>query len=563
MSTLWHDVRYAARSLAAGRGFTVVALATLALGIGANATIFSFVDALFLRPLPVRDAHEVVHVGQTVRGSADTRSLSLVDFAYYRARSGSFAELAAHYPGSPLHLVIDGLPRSTIGSVVTASYFTVLGIRPALGRFFVASEDSTAGRDAVVVIGHALWQQAYGGASDVIGKRVQINGTPFTIVGVAPEGFRGVVAGMASSDVWLPSATFDVGYRYCNAFERGCTIVQMLGRLAPGVTVERAQAELDVLARQLATAYPETNRGLGVRVSPARGATVQSGQPQLVAVLVGAVAVVLLIACANLSGLLLARGLRRRREIAVRLALGATRGRLVRLLLTESVLLAVGGGVLGVGVAGWGKELLQSMYATNYAGTPINLELTIGWEVIAWTFALSVLAGVASGLVPALQGRRADVQSVLREEGTGAGGGVTRPRLRSALVVSQVALSVALLIGAGLLLRSVQQLLRGPGFDPGRVVVLRLRPSLVDYDAAKAWAFQREVIRRLGALPGVESASTSEGLPMFDFGTRVDVSVPGGDSPRPADTLQVLSNRVGDGYFATLGARLLDGREFT
>jgi predicted permease len=569
MSTLWHDVRHAARSLAATRGFTYVALVTLALGIGANATIFSLVDAIFLRPLPppVRDAQAIVHVSETRVGRTELFPLSLPDFAYYRARSRAFAELAAHYPSAPLHLVVGETPRAVVGSVVTASYFRVLGIRPALGRLFVAGEDSLRTRDPVVVIGYRLWQQAFGGAPDAIGRRVAINGTPFTIVGVAPEGFRGVLTGFDASELWLPSATFDVGYRYCDAFARGCDIVQLLGRLAPGVTVARAQAELDVLARQLAAAFPETNRGRGVRVSPARGVFTARAedQPRPVGVLVGGVAVVLLIACANLSGLLLARGLRRRKEIAVRLALGATRTRLVRQLLTESVVLALAGGALGVALAVWGAELVGSLYGTSDSGIALNFTVAIRWNVVAWTFGLAVLAGLASGLAPALTGggRRADVQLVMREEGAGGGGGVTRSRLRSALVVSQVALSVVLLVGAGLLLRSMQQLVRGPGFDPRRVVVLRLRPSLVRYDAVKAWAFQREVLRRFSALPGVESASPSEGLPMFDYGFDVSLSLPGAEASRAADTLRVTSGRVGAGYFATLGARLLDGREFT
>ena len=561
MRALWHDVRFATRSLSKSRAFAVAAAATLGLGIGANATIFSLADALFLRGLAVPDAHDVVHVNQTLAGRTDTYPLSLVDYGYYRERSRSFSGLAAHYPGSPLSVVIDGLPISFIGSVVTSSYFTVLRIQPAVGRFFVASEDAARGGEPVVVIGYGMWQQRFGGTADVIGKSVLVNGTPFTIVGVAPQGFRGVIGGMAESHLWLPSGMFRVGYRYCNAFERGCTIVQMLGRLRRGVTIPDAQAELDVLTRQLAAAFPNTNRDLGVRVAPTRGASVLSAQSRLVGLLAGAVGIVMLIACANLSGLLLARGLRRRKEIAVRVALGATQARVVRQLLAESVLIALAGGVLGVAAAVWGKDLIESLYGSDYAGRPINFSLEIGWAVLGWTLGLAMLSGIVAGLVPALEGRRADVMSVLRDESTGAG--LTRLRLRNALVVSQVALSVALLVGAALTLRSMHVLSQGRGFDPRRVVVLRLRPSLVGHDPQRAWRFQREVVRRLEALPGVESASPSEGIPMFGGGPEVDVSVSGRGAIAAADSLRVLTNRVGAHYFATVGSRLVDGREFT
>ena len=557
MHTLWQDVRYAARSLRHHRGFTFVAIAMLAISLGANATIFSLVDALFLRGLSVRDAHQVVHVDHTRPGRPEAFPLSIPDYEYYRARSRSFTELAAHYPGSPLSVDVGGEPMSLMGSVVTWSYFPLLGLRPALGRFFHRSEDAVRDRDAVVVISHGLWVSQFGG-EDVIGRTLRVNGTPFTIIGVAPSGFRGVVAGMAATDVWITSAMFRVGYRYCDALTRGCSVVKLLGRLKPGVTVASAQAELDILSRQLAAAFPETNRDLGVKVAAARGSALLVEQSRLAELLVAGVTVVLLIACANLAGLFLARGLRRRKEIAVRLALGATQWRLVRHLLAESVLLALLGGALGAGIAVWGKELVQTLYSTDYAGRPINFSLNIGWSVLAWTFGLSTLTGIAAGLVPALQGRRTDVMGVLRDESTGSG--LTRLRLRNVLVLVQVALSIVLLIGAGLMVRSLRHLYRERPFDLDHVVVLRLRPSLVGYDSTKAWAFQREVVRRLQTLPGVEGASTSEGIPMFGGGGALAVTVPGRAS---GDSVRARSTRVGGGYFQTLGARVLDGRDFT
>ncbi|HEX6048376.1 MAG TPA: FtsX-like permease family protein, partial [Gemmatimonadaceae bacterium] len=270
---------------------------------------------------------------------------------------------------------------------------------------------------------------------------------------------------------------------------------------------------------------------------------------------------VLLITCANLAGLFLARGLRRRKEIAVRLALGATHWRLVRHLLTESVVLALVGGAIGAVIAVWGKDLVQTLYQTDYAGRPINFSLEIGWSALAWTFGLSALTGIAAGLVPALQGRRTDVMSVLRDESTGSG--LTRLRFRNLLVLGQVALSILLLIGAGLMVRSLRHLYDERPFDLDHVIVLRLRPSLVGYDSTRAWAFQRDVLRRMQALPGVEAASVSEGIPMFGGGADLVVSVPRRSGQASVDTLRVPSTRVGGGYFRTLGAGVVDGREFT
>lgn len=561
MHGFMQDLRFAARLMVKSRGFTAVALATLALAIGANATIFSLVDTLFLRPLPVPDAHRIVHVDQTRPGRVDRFPLSLADYQYFRSRSTAFSELAAHYPTAPLHLVVEGEPRSVSGSVATASYFTVLGIQPALGRFFSAAEDSVPDRDAVAVISYHLWQERFAGASAVIGQTLRLNGRVFSIVGVAPKGFVGVLPGVSVVEVWIPSAMFRTGYRFCNAFERGCTVVQLLGRLKPSSDRLAAQAELDVLARQLADVYPATNKDLGVSVIPAVGTARIAGQGRVVALLLAAVVALLLVACANLAGLLLARAIRRRREIAARLVLGATRGRVIRQLLTESALLSFVGGALGLAVALWGTELIQAVFATDYAGRPMNFTLEIGWRVAAATLALSVLTTLVFGTVPALQTRGADIVGVLRDEGVA--GGPVRSRLRSLLVVAQVALSVVLLSGALLLVRSVQHLYTGPGFDPSRVIILRLRPSLVDRPTDQAWAFQKEVVRRLEALPGVASASVSEYLPVFGSGERVELWPDGRKPERPADAIGALSSRIGSGYFKTLGLPVLEGREFT
>jgi predicted permease len=563
MHEVWQDLRFGVRMLARSRGFTIAALVTLALGIGANAAIFSLVNALFLQRLPVPEPSGLVHVYQTRPGRpGDHFPLSHMDYLYYREHSRAFQELAAHYPTAPLHLLVREIPEAIGGSVVTAAYFRVLGLSPAAGRFFLDEEDRVPGRDAVAVISHGLWQRRFGGNPQAVGSTISLNGTAFRVVGVAPRNFRGVLVGGNASEVWIPSAMFRVGYRYCDALQRGCTIVQMLGRLKPERTIADAQLELDVLARRLEAAYPADNEGLGLRVLPARGAhpaqRAEADRP--VKVLLVTVGLVLVIACANLAALLLARGMHRRREIAVRLALGASRARLVRQLLIESLLLSLTGGVLGLLIAEWAKDFLLAFFRTDYAGRPSNFSLDIDQVVLLSTLGLSLLSGLIFGLAPALQASRPDIVPVLKDEASA--GGFRRSRLRDALIVAQVAASIMLLVGAGLLIRSLATIYRGPGFDPESVVVMRLRPSLVGYDVPRARAFQRRAIERLEALPGVESASPSNFFPYLGWGSEVAVWMPGRPPGRVEDAFRAPSSKVGPRYFETLGARLVEGREF-
>jgi putative ABC transport system permease protein len=558
MTRLWEDVRFGVKLLARTPAFTAAALVTLALGIGANAALLSLADALFLRPLDVRDPARVVHVYQT-RNRSGAFPLSLTDYRYYRQNAASFAELAAHYSTSPLHVMVGRDPIAVTGSVVTANYFRVLELQPALGRFFLDADDDVPDRDAVAIVSHAFWQQHMEESAQALGQSIAINGRPFTVVGVAPPGFSGVRQGGSSSDVWIPSAMFRVGYRYCDAFARDCTIVELLGRLAPAVALADARAELDVLARQLEREYPATNTGLGVTVVPARGSAPdgEDTNARLIALLLAGVGMVLLVACANVGGLLLVRGVKRRREIAIRLALGANRGRVIRQLLTETLLLAIGGGVLGALVAVWANETIRAFYSTDYAGRPLQFELGIRGWVLAATGGLSLVTALLSGLVPALVGSSTSVVGALKEE---SGTGATRPsRLRDALIVLQVACSMMLLVAAGLLVRSLQDIARGPGIDASRVILLRLRPSLVGYAGDRARAFHREVIRRLERLPGVVTAAAGESLPIFGWGYSMTLSA--GDTAGP-DTRQANGSRIGNRYFDVLGLPMLQGRDF-
>ncbi|MBI3405010.1 MAG: FtsX-like permease family protein, partial [Acidobacteria bacterium] len=390
----------------------------------------------------------------------------------------------------------------------------------------------------------------------------QLNGTAFTVVGVAPRDFVAAGTGDPAIEAWIPSAMFRVGYRYCDAFARDCKVVRLLGRLKPDHTLAEAQQELSLLAQQLATAYPETNKGRGIVVTPARGIGPddQKEYSGSLMLLLCAVAVVLLISCANVAGLLLARSLKRRKEVAVRLALGASRGRLVRQLLTESLLLAGLGGLLGLLVAFWAKDVISSFYAVNYAGRAMNFSLSLSPLVLLASIALTLITGVVFGLIPAVQSTRTDLTTALKSETPVIG--KSRGHLRDILVITQVALSIVLLVAAGLLVRSLASIYRGPGYDPSQVVLVRLRPSLVGYDLQKGWAFQREVIRRLETVPGVVSASTAF-YNAHEGGNDFRLWTPGHDPDKKEDAYTSRGNMVGPRFFETLKVSLLDGRDFT
>jgi predicted permease len=559
---LLQDARVAVRRMKQAPAFTAAVVAVLALGLGLNSAVLSLAYALFLKPLPVDEASRVVLVDQTLTGDARRGfQLSYPDYVYYRDHVRAFADLAAHYSTSPMNVVTPAGPFNGSGSVVTANYFDLLRLRPAMGRFFLPDEDRVPGRNPVVVLSHDLWRTRFGADAGILGTSVRINGTAFTVVGIAPEGFHGILSGLSPNDVWLPSAMFGVGYRYCDGLARGCYVVGLVGRLNERASIQDAQAEMDVLARQLESTFPDTNKGRGVAVRPARGIRIQeqSRDAPIVALLAGAAALVLIIASANVAGLMLARGLRRRKEIAIRLALGASRGRLIRLLLVESVSLSLAGSVAGFAVAFWATGILRGFFGSS-SGDAVNLDLALDLRVVLVGIAVAVLTGVLTGISPALQATRPDPAGAMKEETAGAG--TRRSRLREGLIVVQVALSVVLLGSSGLLVRSFFLLHRGPGFDPDAVVLVRLRPSLVGYTNDRAWEFQREVIRRLEALPGIAAASPADVPPLPGWNRPVrPVRLPG-DSGDPSNAFRAATTVVGPRYFKTLGAGLVAGREF-
>ncbi len=535
--------------------FTAAAIATFALGLGVNSAVLSLAHTLFLKPLPVPEASKVVLIDATIANQPllNSFTLSYPDYLYYRDHARTFETLAAHYASSPMHILTPEGGVGIEGSVTTANYFTALKLQPAAGRFFTSEEDRVPGRDAVAVLSHELWHRRFAADPAILGSAVRINATTFTVVGIAPEGFRGILGSQEAVDVWIPTAMLTMGYRYCDGFARDCRIINMVGRLAAGKTMADAQAEMTVLAQQLEVAFPQTNKGRGLIVRHAQGVRVneQASNKPIVALLAAAAALVLLVSSANVAGLLLARGLQRRKEVAIQRALGANQWRLVKQLLVESSVLSLAGGAAGVITALWSIDVLEGLF---------GFELSLDVRIIAAGFALALVTGVVTGVGPALFATGGDAMPALKDETVG--GGVWRARMREALIVVQVAVAVVLLASSGLVVRSFLNVQHGPGFDPDRLIVPRLRPSLLGYSADRSWAFQREVIRRLEQTPGVIAASPADLLPLPRWGMVPAEMFVRSAPPDRAQPVSVATTPVGPRYFATLGVPLVEGREF-
>ncbi|HEX8145942.1 MAG TPA: ABC transporter permease [Pyrinomonadaceae bacterium] len=551
MRTLFQDLRFGVRTLAKRPGFALVAVLTLALGIGANTAIFSVVNAVLLRPLPFRDAGRLVLVYETTQ-SVPRDFVSVPNLEDYRAGSRSFEEFSTFVPQSVNLTGAGAEPERVVGAFVTSSFFKVVGVEPARGRAFLA-EDDAQGAGQVAVLNHDLWQRRFGADPEIVGKSLTFNGEPYTVVGVMPEGF-GLPA--TTTDVLLPAQKWP-NYKPVRSAHNAWVI----GRMRGGVTREAAEAELRAIAKRLEEAYPEENRGRGVTLVGLQEYFVEDIRPALL-VLLSAVGLILLIACANIANLLLARGAGRQREVALRSALGASRWRLLRQLLTETLLLALAGGAAGLLLAQWGVDALVAL---NPGDLPAAQKIGLDARVLAFSLGLSALTGFVFGIVPALQLSKTDVTRALKEGGRGGGEGRERARLRGAFVVSQVALSLVLLVGAGLLLNSFYRLLRtSPGFNPQNLLTMEYRIPKNRYPKGEQqWAFHREVIERVGHLPGVESAAVVRGLPFSGNGATMTYNVPGRPAPPPGQELKTLENAVDPNYLSTVGLPLIRGRNFT
>jgi putative ABC transport system permease protein len=550
--TLIRDLRYGARSLAKRPGFTAVAVLTLAVGVGANTAIFSVVNAVLLRPLQYPNAERLAAVEELSEKGTRVQ-VTPANFLDWRAQNTVFEQLAAIFERTS-NLSTGGEAERIELAMTSANFFEVFGVRPLHGRFFLPEEEN-AGHEPVVVISHALWQRRFGGDPSVVGRGVTLDGQSYTVVGVAPPGFQYP----DQTEAWLPpfqrvptpSAQMNIERA------RGFGFLSAVGLLRPGVTVERAHEEMTVITARLRQQYPQTNNNRFNRVVPLRKFLV-GGSGTALLLLMGAVALVLLIACANVANLLLARAASRQKEIAVRIALGATRLRLVGQLLVESVLLALVGGAAGLLLGWWGVELLRGLLPVDF---PRAQGIAVDLRVLAFTALVSLATGVVFGLAPALQATNLDVSESLKESARGSGGGSRRARLRSALVVAEVALSLVLLVGAGLLFRSLLSLQAVElGFRPQHILTFRLAPSGPNFqEDAQFSAFFRQVAERVGALPGVESVGVINTLPLVKGPTaafRVE-----GRPEEPIDRWPPINYRsVSPEYFRTVNTPVLRGR---
>ena len=564
------DLRFALRTLRHNPGFAAIAILSVALGIGANAAIFSLADYLLLRPLPVPNTSEVMVIwsqfrGESIAGLTDYSNVSYPDFDDLRKKSNSFAGLtASRYSSFGFAPDKTTLPQMKFGALVSGDFFSVLGVPPKLGRGFRADEDRVPGRDAVVVLGHDLWETEFASNPDVIGKSIFLNGLPFTVVGVGLESFRGPNA-FLRADLYVPLAMQRAlaGESGQNELElRGLRGMMVLGRLKPGVRVEQAAAEARLISQQLAQAYPKTNSTCSLRVATQHDAQIhQISLLLVVALFMSALsAVVLLIACANVMNLMLSRGRARSREIAVRLAIGAGRGRLVRQLLTESLIIALLGGALGLLVAQAGTDLFSQIRIPT--DIPITLDFRLDPRALLFTVLASVASALLFGLVPALQTTRPELAPALK---TGRAGDGKRSRFlgRDALVVAQVAGSLLLLVIAAQTYRGASVLLSSPAsFRTDHLLLASFDPSLAHYDRAHTQNFYKRLLEQAQRLPRVTDAALTEQVPMLPGASQQRVVPDGVQLPPGTEAVSVVSSAVSEDYFAVLGIPIVEGRQF-
>jgi putative ABC transport system permease protein len=565
MQTLWQDLRFGARMLMKKPGFTLIVVVTLSLGIGANTAIFTWLKAIILQPLPgVAESHRLVTLHSTLTKSGNqVISVSYPDYKDYRDRNEVFSGLAASNIGIFNLLDGEGQPERVYGSLVSGNFFDVLGVRAALGRTFAPDEDRTPGTHPVAVISHRLWQRRFAADPALIGKTIRLNKRDFTVIGVAPERFGGSVAGL-HLDLWAPlMMTPQLSSVPDKLDRRGMQWLSVIGRLKDGATFAQAEANGRNIAAQLTKDYPQTNEGIGAALFTLINEPYGAGQmaPWFVVLMVVA-GLVLLIACANVANLLLARAAGRGREMGVRAAFGASRSRLVRQLLTESLLLAVMGGAGGALLAAWLSDAMGLMLPPM--GFPLSLNLAWDYRVAGFALGLTLFAVVAVGLIPALRAARVDPIVAIRNEAGAASLLAPRSRLRGALVVIQIAVSLASLLCGGLFVRAlVEQRRVNPGFDPERALLLSMDLFPNGYDEKRGVEFYRQLVARVAALPGVESASLSSQVPPNLFpGSSVGIEIEG-YTPRADEMINIEYEVVAPRYFQTMRIPLVEGRDFS
>jgi macrolide transport system ATP-binding/permease protein len=564
METLLQDIRYGARMLMKNPGFMIVAVITLALGIGANTAIFSMVDAFLLRPLPVAEPAQITVLAFHQKQGNFLTQFSIADYRDIQNQTKEvFSDVFAYQFGLD-GLSVDGKADRVLTNYVSGNYFSALGLKPALGRFILPSEGDVPGADPVMVLGYSYWQTRFGGDPGIVGRKVSVDGKPITIVGVAPKGFVGVYP-ILSVQGYLPMGMAIIAGNPSDFMtNRQIRNVPILARLRPGSSVQQAQAVLAVVSQRLAQEYPEAHKELNVVALPELRARPNPDPDNTVLVVgslfLGLAVMVLLLACVNVANILLVRATVREREMAIRAALGAARIRLIRQLLTESVLLALLGGVAGVLLGYWGSSALSAINVQT--DLPVHFDFGFDWRVFGFATAAALLTGIIVGIVPAVRASRGNLSAILHEGGRGVVGG--KNRLRSTLVVVQVAGSLMLLIIAGLFTSSLAQAQRTDlGFKPDHVLNLIMDPNEIGYNQAQTRDFYKNLLLRVRALPGVVSASTANTTPMGYYNNFDSLTIEGYQPPPGQPAPASSYNTVSTDYFQTMGISLLRGRAFT
>jgi predicted permease len=564
MNTWWQDIRYGLRLLGRSPAFTAIAVLTLGLGIGANTAIFSVVNWLLLRPLPVSHPSEITVVTYQQKKGPIGVHFSYPAFQDIEQQTAAVFSHVLGYAFGMDGLSVNGRSDRVLTAFITGNYFTSLGLSPALGRLILPSEGKTAGGDPYLVLGYSYWRTRFGGDPGVIGKQVSIDGHPVTIVGVAPKGFGGLYP-LVDVQAYLPYGMRAIESEHPDFMtDRRSHNLYMFGRLRAGASLAQAQAVLNVVAQRLSAAHPNTEDGLSLQAYPERESRPEPDPDhtmRTVSVLfLTLAALVLLLACVNVANILLVRATVREREMAVRAALGAGRARLVRQLLTESLLLALSGGAAGVLLGAWGSRMFGSIQL--HTDLPIRFNFSLDWRVLFYALGAALLTGIVVGIIPALRASRCNVSEVLHEGGRTVSGG--RHRLRSALVMAQVGGSLMLLIVAGLFMRSLAKAQQANlGFDPAGIVNLSMDPSGMGYGKEQGIKIYQQLLDRVRTLPGVTSAALAFSVPMGYYSNGTTLEIDGYTPPPGQPAPSVIYNPVSPGYFQLMRLPLVRGRAFT
>ena len=564
METLLQDIRYGVRMLAKNPGFMIVSIITLALGIGVNTAIFSMVDAFLLRPLPVNDPSQIAVLGYQQHHQNIQTQFSVADYRDIQNQtSGVFSEVFGYVFGMD-GLSVDGKADRIMTNYVTGNYFSALGIKPALGRFILPSEGEVANADPVMVLAYSYWQTHFGGDPQIVGRKVSVDGHPVTIIGVAPKGFVGLYP-IISVQGYLPLGMLPIeGQATDFMTNRQIRGTPVLARLRPGTTLAQAQAVLAIVSQRLSQEHPDADKDLSVQAFPELRARPNPDPNNTVLVVgglfLGLAGMVLLLACVNVANILLVRATVREREMAIRAALGAARNRLIRQLMTESIVLALLGGVAGILLGIWGSSILASVNIQT--DLPINFDFGFDWRVFAYATAAALVTGVVVGIVPAIRASRGNLSAILHEGGRGVVGG--KNRLRTTLVVAQVAGSLMLLVIAGLFTRSLSKVQRTDlGFNPDHVLNIAMDPNEIGYNQAQTRDFYKNLLARVRSIPGVLAVSEASSTPLGYYNNGDNLSIEGYQPPPGQPAPSSLYVAISGDYFQTLGISMLRGRSFT